>query len=573
MFDNVKLAPTDPERARPFFYIMKDKEIFLQEQPDGTGKCFIYEDSGRLISSAKLVGNIDDDNILELLKTTEGFKKLVYGIGVSIECEDSTLRGRFVFQMYGKNDLYGGGTNLISEQNADGMEHRIYLKDISWSSDDNEPGQIRFECDKKNIPAAVSVRFFLNDGYSAPEYIEDKEVDITSDGYREMIGRSIIAKGDLTRIKRAVKRAKEGEDVTIAFIGGSITQGAGATPINTECYAYKTYKYFADKFGTGNNVHFVKAGIGGTPSELGVIRYERDVLRYGAVTPDIVVVEFAVNDDNDETLGDCYESLVRKILKKENAPAVIMEFSVFANDFNLEDRLVPVGKRLSLPMVSVKQAVLPQFNDIKNRVLSKNQFFYDIFHPTSLGHTIMADGIKHLFDIADEELSKEGTGDDKTKELLKEAPAIGKTYEDIVLLDKKDNTDIADIFEGSFKFTDENLQAVELDTDLTLTKMFPYNFMYDGIRDNEKPYFELSLTAKAVIVINKDAGEPDVGVSSVYVDGKYVRDIDPHVNNWTHCNPLLVLNATESGLHKIRIEIKPEDKEKKFTILGFGIVR
>ena len=72
------------------------------------------------------------------------------------------------------------------------------------------------------------------------------------------------------------------------------------------------------------NIHYIKAGVGGTPSELGMIRYERDVCRDGAVTPDIVVVEFSVNDEGDETKGVCYESLVRKILAAKNKPAVIL---------------------------------------------------------------------------------------------------------------------------------------------------------------------------------------------------------------------------------------------------------
>lgn len=38
---------------------------------------------------------------------------------------------------------------------------------------------------------------------------------------------------------------------------------------------------------------FIKAGVGGTPSELGMIRFDRDVLRDGQ-QPDIVVIEFAV---------------------------------------------------------------------------------------------------------------------------------------------------------------------------------------------------------------------------------------------------------------------------------------
>ena len=80
---------------------------------------------------------------------------------------------------------------------------------------------------------------------------------------------------------------------------------------------------------------FIKAGVGGTPSELGMIRFDRDVLRDGQ-QPDIVVIEFAVNDEGDETKGDCYESLVRKVLNLPWKPAVILLFSVFANDWNLK---------------------------------------------------------------------------------------------------------------------------------------------------------------------------------------------------------------------------------------------
>ena len=100
--------------------------------------------------------------------------------------------------------------------------------------------------------------------------------------------------------------------------------------------------------------------MGGTPSELGMIRFDRDVLRDGQ-QPDIVVIEFAVNDEGDETKGDCYESLVRKVLNLPWKPAVILLFSVFANDWNLQDRLSPVGKLYDLPMVSVLDAVSPQF--------------------------------------------------------------------------------------------------------------------------------------------------------------------------------------------------------------------
>lgn len=47
-------APRDPEKMRPYFYILKDKEIFGSKQEDGTGIQFVYESDGRLINSAQI---------------------------------------------------------------------------------------------------------------------------------------------------------------------------------------------------------------------------------------------------------------------------------------------------------------------------------------------------------------------------------------------------------------------------------------------------------------------------------------------------------------------------------------
>ena len=57
-------APRDPEKMRPYFYILKDKEIFGSKQEDGTGIQFVYESDGRLINSAQIAGNITDQEEL-----------------------------------------------------------------------------------------------------------------------------------------------------------------------------------------------------------------------------------------------------------------------------------------------------------------------------------------------------------------------------------------------------------------------------------------------------------------------------------------------------------------------------
>ena len=172
-------APKDPERKRPYFYIMKDKDIYGSVQEDGSIIHFIYESDGRLINSAQIAGNIENKEELGLLETVEGFGKLVHSIGVSVETDNPNEQIEFVFQMYGKKDLYGGGTNLKVKLTGDGMERKIYLSDYEWTPDDDIPGQIKFIFNTPDIMGKASVRLYLNDGYEAPADIEETEVDFT----------------------------------------------------------------------------------------------------------------------------------------------------------------------------------------------------------------------------------------------------------------------------------------------------------------------------------------------------------------------------------------------------------
>ncbi len=558
-------APKDPVAKKCGFYIIRNKEIFSGVQPDGRGIQFIYLDGERLLSFTRIVGDITDSTMIDMLKTAEGFRKLVHSIGVTVTSEDKEESIDFVFQMYGKQDPYGSGTQLRLTLKGDGMENIINLNDYTWSEDDNVPGQIRFEFDKPGELAKVDVKLYLHDGFSAPEPVEETSVDTSSVIYKKMIENSLMQSGNNRRLKNAIEKAKRGEDTTIAFIGGSITQGAGATPIHTQCFAYKAYNKFCELVGVENSghIHFIKAGVGGTPSELGMIRYERDVLRDGIMTPDIVVVEFAVNDEGDETKGECYDSLVRKILNGDSNPAVILLFSVFANDWNLQERLSPVGSGYQLPMVSLKDAVVEQFyQSSSEKILSKNQFFYDVYHPSNIGHTIMADSIAHLFQVVDQQPWDEEL-DDRSID-----PILGGEFQNVKLLDRISNVEYATIDCGDFCNTDENLQRVEMDTNVVPTNQFPNNWMHIKGEKN----FKITIRCRALLLVFKDSGEKEAGCAKVIVDGNDVFVADPQVNGWTHCNAKIVFRKEELKEHQVEIQMMPGDEDKKFTILGFGYV-
>lgn len=562
-------APQDPVDKRSSFYLMYESIVEATVRPDGRFSQEIYLEGRQFIDRVMFTSGVTDESILQLLTNCSGFRQLVHSIGISVQAHDESHASvSFVLENWGRTRKYETGTKLRIPVPADGTETILVLEEQEWSLDDDVPGKMAIEFDRQGALGTVSIELYLNEDYQVQAIEPEDPVDFESDAYQALLTKSLVTSGNNYRLKSAIEKAKRGEDVTIAYIGGSITQGAGAKPINTESYAYRSYLQFKQMFGRdgGDHIHLIKAGVGGTPSELGIVRYDRDVLRDGAVSPDIVIIEFAVNDAGDETNGVCYESLALNSLAADNRPAVILLFSVFMNDWNLQDRLAPVGTHYGLPMVSIKDAVVEQFplQAGAGRVISKRQFFYDIYHPTNAGHRLMADCLAYLFAMTDQ---AEPAYVDIA---LDKPPIIGNDFVGTRLLDRSNGELIAAIVPGSFTSIDTDLQMAEMDDHPYGSPQFPNNWMHTGESGNES--FRMTIRSKRLLLVFKDSGSSAFGSAEIWVDGVHVRDADPHEVNWTHCSAVILYNETEAREHTVEIMMASEQGDRKFTILGFGYV-
>lgn len=100
------------------------------------------------------------------------------------------------------------------------------------------------------------------------------------------------------------------KDITIAAIGGSITEGGNiTTPFINSWQADRTGK-----------ITFVNAGIGGTGSNYGSVRLQSDVL---SKNPDVVIVEFILNDNDTPDCAQDVENIIRTCHEAEHEPVVI----------------------------------------------------------------------------------------------------------------------------------------------------------------------------------------------------------------------------------------------------------
>lgn len=563
------VAPKDPTKQRPrVYFILEDQLVTAHPGQNGYSEIVFLE--GRVKTKLSLICPELDPEFAESFQHSDTFRNTVHSIGITVEPEldsDRELPVTVRLQHYGKSKKYETGSFMKMEILADGAERVFSVDELENGGDDDILGTLYIDSEKQGFSGKLTMVFYLRDGFTAPVPKIDPPIAWESAAYEELLSRSLLSLGRTGRLKAAIQKAKAGEDVTIAFIGGSITQGAGAKPIERKSYAYLTYDLFRTHFAKDpEKVHLVKAGVGGTSSEFGLVRYGLHVLRDG-VEPDIVIVEFAVNDEGDETKGICYESLLNRISDGPGKPAVILLFSVFMDDYNLEDRLVPIGRHYNLPMVSIKRAVSPQFANPEGRVLTKRQYFYDCYHPSNDGHKIMADCLFHLFCTCDKsEAVPDGPWPDTA--------LLGREYSNPLLLDRNlTGTDFMlagiSVDHGSFGAVDTELQDAEWDLDPAPSPIFENNWMRPAHTNDLAPFF-LRLRCRYLFIIIKDSGAADAGDAEIYVNGRPVRTLCPKEIGWNHCSSLLVIPDGEEKDYDVKISPKSGTEDGFFTILGFA---
>lgn len=246
----------------------------------------------------------------------------------------------------------------------------------------------------------------------------------------------------MTRLKNLMKRAANGESLVIGFLGGSITQGSlSSTPKN--CYAYLVYEWWKKSFPNAS-FSFVNGGIGGTTSHYGGARAWKDVLCY---RPDIVTVDFSVNDDANEFFEETYEGTLRRLLAAPSDPAVVVLNNVFYDTGkNAQDYHNRIADHYGIPHVSIKDTV---YSDVESGKIVRADITPDNLHPNDKGHRLVADEICKLLDSIKAEVEEETIAGKSTKteaSVLLPAPLTENAYEHSRLIQIQDNEAILDGF-------------------------------------------------------------------------------------------------------------------------------
>ena len=270
------------------------------------------------------------------------------------------------------SETAGGANTENTEDNAN-----------NGGSADKTPSDIGIISDNENPPTVGD-----NNDYSYADSAETSEYSLGGALTDRMVALSELNLGNQVRLANAMKKAEAGEEITVAYIGGSITQGSSAG--DDGCYARLVTNWFENTFADAK-INYCRAGIGATGSYIGVHRVQRDVL---SNNPDIVFVEFSVNDTTENTMRNVnsYDSLLRKIWSSDSAPAVVCIGMTQENGTSFQNYHYDIAKSYDLPFISYRNAILDVIN---NGYIQWTDISDDDIHPNTMGHKVLTDIITH----------------------------------------------------------------------------------------------------------------------------------------------------------------------------------
>lgn len=372
---------------------------------------------------------------------------------------------------------------------------------------------------------------------SLTDYVSDEEMAL-ADQWPSCDDRALAA---------VMRKAANGEKVTIACIGGSITQGTISNGKKDsevgfkKCYADIFFEWWKTTF-PDTEFDFINAGIGGTDSYLGVHRVQKDVLDKN---PDLVLVEYSVNDADSNFYKRTYDNLVRKILLSENHPAVMLLYMAQTNGSTAQGSHVFVGFGYNLPMVSYSNVINDMMN---NNIFTAEELSGDQVHPSTLGHAITGEIIWKYLNSVYEVMDSFEEPDE-----FNASPVTKDVYLDATILD-------------STNVTPDSLGTFEAKK---VCDYFPNGWVCSE-GDGEITF---TVECRNIGILYYETTDGKSGQFEIYVDGESKRTINADFSGgWGNAMTAdEVYTSDETAEHTIVIKKAPDSKGDVFDLLGIMV--
>lgn len=289
----------------------------------------------------------------------------------------------------------------------------------------------------------------------------------------------------------------EAGDLVIGFLGGSITVADGdANSQGINRYATRVTNWFQEEY-PNKNVIQVNAGIGGTGSSLGKYRVMTDI---GAHAPDVVFIEYAVNDSHHsklygETVRSNMETIVRNLQSLPKVPVIVFLYSMHDNSYsNIKYTSIPdhqdVADYYGIETIN--------FYDYMSDLVEKGEFIWDKTKPGSL----TADNIHP------NALGHEQYGNYIIKQL-----ETGKIL-------KKNNVGLS----RKYLFTTKDTRDIKFEDADNLVKTGTWEDSYSGQSDKKYEAIQATAEGDSISFTYTSEGSDTIGVTVLGGSGTFVVD-------------------------------------------------
>jgi len=350
----------------------------------------------------------------------------------------------------------------------------------------------------------------------------------------------------------ALAKMERGEKVVVAYLGGSITAANGWRPQTTA---------LLQKMFPKATIKEVHAAIGGTGSDLGVFRLQRDVLQH---KPDLLFVEFAVNDGSQqpEKIWQSMEGIVRQTWAANPKTDICFVYTYrFGYEKDIRSGKLPraagamemLAEYYGIPTINFNGEVVRRadagtlvFKSEKPTEAKVLRFSKDGVHPLTEGHRIYS----QLVGAAFEEMRKE-----------KPQPRSHAA--------KLDKTFVSDHWQAAkmVPLTSEMLQGdwKKLDAKASLQKRFGNRM--GQILEGAKPGSKITFRFKGSQAKLYDLLGPDGGGVWITVDGKRREKAVPRFDSYCTYHRIAALKLAENldpnVVHTITLEIDSVEPDRQ----------
>ncbi|MEE1026225.1 MAG: GDSL-type esterase/lipase family protein, partial [Acutalibacteraceae bacterium] len=283
---------------------------------------------------------------------------------------------------------------------------------LGWYDGETKVSKQRTFTLKVNQDYNLTAKFTEGTKYADTKSGDDITTALQEEGYYDtLFERAIKNKGNQALIAKMLKKAQNGENITVVGLGGSITQGAGSTNPATNSYGQLFANLLQQTFNDNeynSTVIYKNAGIGSTTSDLGLARMQAQVLD---CHPDLVIVDFTTNDQNEERYRYTYEALIRKLMEEQVATIAIMFGSVVPENYNADQTCIKRPNRTDLHFPSLLYYDIPvidyygtmwDYLDSNSNGQSDSddlaqwtKLWNDYIHPNDAGHKLAANAVHY----------------------------------------------------------------------------------------------------------------------------------------------------------------------------------